>query len=725
MNQQTENFNSNDEFLTEIADDFIQDAVQSFEDPLLDCLVTLTKLDHHPFSADALKAGLPLVKQRLTPELFDRAANRAGFKSTIVERKLRKIPSIVLPVILLLKNNQACVLESVDHDNHTATIIQPIAGKSSKIEISLAKLNSLYSGYAIFVKREYNFDSRTSEKILDTESKNWFWGTLWLSKDIYRDVLLASFFINLFVIATPLYVRSIYDRVIPNNALETLWVLSLGIAVVFLFEFIFKTMRGHFIDVAGKKADVILSAMIFEKVISIRMEARPESVGAFSDNVRAFETIKNFWTSATIAVFIDIPFFFLFIFVIYMFAGPMAYIPIFAVVLIVAYSFIIRIPIKSEIQKNFRTSLQKNATLIESLSSVETIKTLGSEGHIQRKWEEAVGYMADKGLKIRLLSQSVGNFSGFITNLSTIAIFIIGINQVINHDLSSGSLILCMMISRRAISPMSKVAGMVANYQLTKTALDSLNDIMQLPIERPKEKKFIHRKGFNGKIQFLNVDFNYPHQENKALSNISFTILPGQKVGFVGSIGSGKTTIEKLMLGLYQPINGQVRFDDVDMAQIDPADLRRNIGYVSQDIALFHGTVRDNICAKAPYVSDEEILRVANITGVTDFTNRHPAGFDMPVFERGEGLSGGQRQSICLARALLLDPPILILDEPTSSMDNKSEAMILNKLQKIVKDKTLVLVTHRSSVLKLVEHLIVIENASVAANGKKETVLEA
>ncbi|MFK5892573.1 MAG: ABC transporter transmembrane domain-containing protein, partial [Pseudomonadota bacterium] len=528
------------------------------DDPLLDSLVILSKLEHHPFSADALRAGLPLIDNRLTPELFHRAAKRAGFKTHIVQRPLQKIPTIVLPVVLILKDNKACVLESLDFQENKAKIIQPAANDTVSVELTIDELQEQYAGFAIFVHREFSFDSRTSDTIVK-HNKHWFWGTLWESKNIYRDVLIASFFINLFVIATPIYIRTIYDRVIPNNAMETLWVLSIGVGIIFIFEFILKTVRGHFIDIAGKKADIILSSIIFEKIMALRMEVRPESVGAFSDNIKSFESVRNFMTSATLAIFIDLPFFVLFMLVIYLFAGVMVYIPMVAMILIIAYSMLIRIPIRSIIATNFRASLHKNATLIESLSSVETIKTMGAEGHMQRKWEDGVGSMAEKSLKIRLLSQSVGNFSSMVTHFSVVAVMIIGISLIANHELSAGSLILCMMLSRRAITPMAKVAGLIATYQQMQVILESLNKIMELPVERSDNKQFIHRPLLKGKIEFKNVEFSYPKQEIKALHKINLTIEPGDKVAFIGRIGSGKTTLEKLILGLYQPTEGQIR----------------------------------------------------------------------------------------------------------------------------------------------------------------------
>lgn len=700
------------------------DIQEHSDDPLLDSLVIMTQLAHHPFSADALKAGLPLLQNRLTPELFPRAAKRAGFHSKVIKRKLDKIPAMVLPAVLILKQNQACVLLKLDTRAQKAVILQPVDGESVRVDICFDELQQQYSGYAFLLSREFDFDSRTAEHI-KIDNDHWFWSTIWQSKSIYRDVIIASFFINLFVIATPLYIRTIYDRVIPNNAMETLWFLSAGVAVIYLFEFLLKTLRGHFIDIAGQKADIVMSSLIFEKVMAMRMEVRPESVGAFSDNIKSFEIVRNFLASATLAVFIDVPFFFLFLMVIYIFAGSMVYIPIFAMLVIVGYSILIRIPMKILMKKNFRGSLHKNATLVEGLSSVETLKAMGAEGHIQRKWEDSVSESAKYGQKIRILSQSVSNFSSTVSHFSTVAVMIIGISLVASHELTSGSLILCMMLTRRAISPMSKVAGLLASYQQVRVVYQSLDKIMQQPVERSDNQKFIHRPRLQGKIEFKQVSFRYPRQDTDAIKDISFVITPGEKVAFIGRIGSGKTTVEKMILGLYQPTKGQIRFDDVEVSQIDPADLRRNMGYIPQDITLFHGTVRDNICIRAPYISDQEILRVAEVAGVTNFTNRHPQGFDMPIKEGGEGLSGGQRQSIAIARALVLSPPILVMDEPTNSMDNHTERELTEKLVEEIRDRTMILITHRASLLKLVDRIIVLDAGEIVADGQKDQVLEA
>jgi len=596
---------------------------ESLDDPLLGCLLIITKLENNPRTADELISGLPLVNNRLTPELFSRAAKRVGIQSKIVYRPLERIPKLVLPAVLILNDNQACVLESLDFNSNQARIIQPLSisedstGKENSLLISFEQLTDLYSGYAFFISQEFQFDSRSPE-LLVTQKKHWFWGTLWNSASIYRDVLLASFFINLFVIAQPLFVMNIYDRVVPNNAVDTLWVMATGVGIVFFFDYILKIVRSHYLETAGKKADIVLSAMIFEKVMSMKMDVMPESVGAFSSNLREFDSVRNFLTSVTMTTFIDLPFFFLFITVINYIAGPLVIVPIIAIVIIILYGFIIHFPLRKVVESTYRAAAQKNATLIESLTSIETLKCFNAENIVQRRWEDSGGYIAQRGLKARNLSNSINYTSGFVQQIAMIGTVVFGVYLISDNQMTMGALIDTMILSSRTIQPMAQVANLTANYQQTKTALASLNDIMAKPVERDEYKSYIHHESFQGDVEFKNVSFSYPGQEEKALTNVNIKIKSGEKVAFIGRIGSGKSTIEKLIMGLYTPSEGAVKIDSLDLNQLDPANLRKNIGYVPQDIDLLHGTVKDNIVLKAPHVHSSEMLRVA---GNHDFPN--------------------------------------------------------------------------------------------------------
>ncbi|WP_299179180.1 type I secretion system permease/ATPase [uncultured Neptuniibacter sp.] len=696
--------------------------MDSVHDPLLGCLVQLSKQNHKPFSPEVLCEGLPLENNQLTPKLFIRAAKRAGFSARILQRSLKEISPLVLPAVLLLKNNQACILQELDRDTGEAVILQPESG--GELRLDLDALQEDFTGYAIFVRLEYRFQEQVS-KLLEGHQGHWFWGTIKRSFSIYRDVLIASFLINLFVIANPLFVMNVYDRVVPNNAIETLWVLAIGVMVVYLFDFCLKMLRAYFIEVAGKKGDVILSALLFEKVLSLKYSALPSSVGSFASNLREFDSIKGFLSSTTNVVFIDLPFALLFLVIIGFIGGPIVIVPLVTIPLIIIVSFVVRPYLKKAVEKTFASNAQKNSTLIESLTAMETVKTQRASSSLQLGWEQAVGYIAKWSLKSRMLSATVVNFASFAQQMTSVGIIITGVYLISEHEMTMGALIACVMLSGRAIAPMSQVANLVISFHQASTALKGLNEIMALPSEREEGQQFVHRDELKGAIEFKDVSFAYPGESQKALDRVSFSIKPGENVALIGRIGSGKSTIEKLVLGLYGATEGSVRIDGIDINQIDPVDLRRNFGYMPQDIMLFAGNVRDNIIVGSPQTDDGRLVKVAEMTGVADMVNRHPQGFEMSVGERGAALSGGQRQAVAVARALVHDPNILVMDEPTASMDNASEEHIKRMLQEYTQGKTMLVVTHKMSLLSLVERIIVMDNGRIVADGPKDAVLEA
>ena len=700
------------------------------KDELLQCLVIFTKLHNNPYSADALTIGLPvkdgdeieLFSLKSSRSLFSRAASRAGFASTLVRKDLEQISPLVLPCILMLRGKKACILQSFSKDKKTANIITPeLSTGTSTIEIS--KLKEEYLGYAYYLKREFVPEDTSSTKLIDAGNDHWFWGTLKRSKKIYFDVVLASFIINLFVLASPLFTMNVYDRVVPNNAVETLWVLALGVSVVYGIDLFLKFLRSYFLEIAGKKSDIIMSSILFERVMDMKFSNKPKSVGSFASNLKEFDTVRNFFSSASLAAIVDLPFAIIFLIVTYFIGSYIVLVPIVIMIAILCYTFFIKDPLQNAIKSTFEASAIKNGILIESLSSLETIKTLGASGHIQWNWEEATGEIANRSIKSKIITTSITTVTSFLVQLNTVAIIVLGVYMIQDTHLTMGGLIAAVMLSSRAIAPMGQVASLAANFEQTKTAYQSLSKIMQMPVERPEGKKFVRRNSFDGKIEFKNVSFTYPDTTKGSLDRINFVIQPGEKVGIIGKNGSGKTTLQKLILGLYSPTEGSVLIDGIDINQIDPADLRRNIGYVPQDVVLFKGTVRENIVQKAPYVDDIQIIKAAKVSGVDEYVNAHPLGFDMPVFERGDGISGGQRQSIAVARAFLLDSPIILLDEPTNSLDNTVENKLKINLKTNTANKTMLLVTHRTSMLDLVDRLIVMDNGKILLDGPRDEVL--
>ncbi|MBY4675565.1 type I secretion system permease/ATPase [Marinobacterium arenosum] len=698
-----------------------QDSDNTFFDPLLDALKVVCKLHGRAISRDELRAGLPLVDNRYTQALFIRGAARAGLSARLLQRSFEQLDPLLLPAVLLLRGGRTAVL--VRLDDNVAGLIRPETGEG-EVEVSLDQLADDYLGFVFYVKKQFRYDERAPQT-LKLDDEHWFWGTLKRSWRIYRDVLIASLLISLFAIASPLFVMNVYDRVVPNNAIDTLWVLAAGISLVFLFDFILKQLRAHFIDLAGKKSDILLSTQIFEKVMSIKMQARPASVGAFAKHLQEFDHIREFITSATVTALIDLPFALIFFLVVFLVGGWLAVIPVIIMLIVIGYSVWLQAPLRRSVEETGRMSSIKNATLVEALTGIEMIKVCGAEGQLQRRWEQACGHIADWGIKTRRLTSSAGSVASFCIQMTTVLMIIAGVYRIAEGDLTMGGLIACVMLSSRSLAPMAQIAQLATRYNQAKSALTMLGEIMALPVENPEGKNFIHRESLAGHIRFKQVSFAYPEQKLNALTEVSFDVRPGEKVGIIGRIGSGKSTIGRLATAFYDASAGQVLLDGVDIRQLSPSHVRHLIGVMPQDVTLFYGTLKENLTLGVPWVEDDAVLQAAELAGVTEFSNRHPEGLDMHVAERGANLSGGQRQSVALARALLLNPSVLVMDEPTSSMDNTSEARFRNRLQAHLGDKTLLLITHKASMLELVDRLIVVDQGRIVADGPKPAVQEA
>lgn len=696
------------------------------EDSLLEVFVLFTKLFHKPFSKEALLAGLPINEtQKLfsksgSKSLFSRVAARAGLKSILVKRSIEDMLALHLPVILLLSNDNVCILEEFNEDKTQAKIIYA-EGDGLAQWLSIEALEKEYLGFAYMLKKEFEYDTKNS-RTLQLKQKHWFWSTLKLSFPIYKDVLWASLLINLFVLATPLFTMNVYDRVIPNDAQETLMVFTIGIVFVYILDFFLKLTRGYLLELAGKKSDIIMSSIIFEKVLDLKMSEHPVSVGSFASNLKDFESVRSFFTTATMTAVIDLPFAFIFLAVIYYIGGYLVLVPVFTMILILIYALVIRKPLQESIESSHEASAKKNSILIETLQNIETVKTMRMGGKRQWSWEESTGEIAEKNLKSRMLSSSIPSVTNLFIQLNTVFVVVFGVYLIAEFELTMGGLIAVVILTSRTVAPMGQAAALISNYSDAKTSYTVLNDIISKEAERPHGKEFVERNKFTGKIEFKDVSFNYPGTEIPALTNVSFTINPGEKVAMIGRIGSGKSTIAKLILKLYEPNSGKILIDDIDIAQIDPANLRRYLSYVPQDINLFRGTIKENIVSTEQHPAVEDIINAAQVSGAEDFIKVHPLGFDMPIGERGAGLSGGQRQSVGIARALMQDSSIMVMDEPTNAMDTTTELQLLKRLTVELKDQTVMLITQKLSLLSMADRVIVMHNSKILLDGPKDEV---
>ena len=691
-------------------------------DPLLSCLVYLTSKFGHAKSAQAITAGLAYDDKNMGPALFCEAAEKIGLRAKIVFRdKIKKISAPVLPVVLTLKNAQACVLLSMSADEHNAVIWSPESGAERSVK--LTDLKQSYTGYAIFVHPRPEFTDADAPHAQDV-NRHWFWGPMWEVRDIYWKVGVAAVLINLFALTSPIFMMNIYNRVLPNNAMETGWVLAIGAMTVFIFDFIMKTLRGYFIDLAGRRVDVIAARRIYDQLMNMKLAGRPKSSGAFANMLRDFDSVRDFTTSATITALVDLPFTILFLLVIGLLGGSVAFILAGLVIIVMIAGYALQLPLKNNVKKSAKSAEAKHGLLVETISGLETIKAIGADGRLRARYGDQVAENALYSQNARFFSALGGNIAGLVQQVASIIIVLIGMYMIKDGDMSVGALIACVMLGGRAIAPIGQVANLMSRYHSARSAMTTIDSIMAKPVERPLDARFLHRPDLKGKIAFKNVSFSYPGAPRKSLENVSFTIEAGEKVGIIGRIGSGKSTITRLMMGLYDPSEGTILVDETDYRQIDPADLRRNMAYIAQDVVLFSGTVRDNITASVPHATEEEILEAAKAAGVHDFMSRHPMGYDAPVGERGEGLSGGQRQTIALARAMLLKPNVFVCDEPTNAMDVQAEQSFTNHIAQYSKDKTLILVTHRQQLLPMVDRLILIDQGKVIIDGPRDKVIE-
>ncbi|WP_258393802.1 type I secretion system permease/ATPase [Halomonas sp. SL1] len=702
-----------------------QGARSAVRDELLECLQSIALVHGHDVSADSLTAGLPLEQGRLTPGVFPRAASRAGLSARMAKSRLVQLNPALFPVVLLLEPGRACVLLALDLKARRARVIFPELGEA-ETEVDLDGLQSSYSGQAIYVRPRFRFDARGPE-VTRQRGRHWFWGVIRENRRLYRDVIAGSVVINLFALGMPLFVLNVYDRVVPNHATETLWVLAVGVFIVLCFDLALRLMRGAFVDLAASRADVKLSSRLMSQVLGLRLSSRPTSTGSFASTLQSFESVRSFIGSATVVGVVDLPFVLLFATIIALIGPPLVIPVLVGIAFVLLYALAAQGKLHELSETTWRASAQRNATLIESISQLETLKSLRGESRVQGIWERASAFLSRTSAQLRMVSSSVSNVALWAQHSVSVAVVITGVYLIIEGELTQGGLIAAYLLSSRAMAPVSQAAALLAQYHQAATAMQSLDGLMELPVERGEAKSFIDRPVVRGELRFDHVTFRYPDEQREALRDVSLTLDAGEKVAVLGRVGCGKTTLHKLLLGLYDPSAGAVSLDGVDVHQFDPVQLRRHFGYVPQDVMLFHGSLRDNILAGSgsDAVDDESLLRAIRLSGLDALVDGHPDGIDLQVGERGQRLSGGQRQQVAIARALVHEPRILLLDEPTSAMDHSSEEALKARLKEVGQGKTILIVTHRTSLLSLVDRIVVIDAGTVMADGPRDQVIEA
>ncbi|TCB38253.1 type I secretion system permease/ATPase [Acinetobacter sp. ANC 4910] len=651
-----------------------------------------------------------------------------GFENTLSKKVLNEIPVLAVPVVIVLLQNEAAVITQI-HGSGTDRVYELQQIDGLKQRVNHEQLSALYLGYCWFIKPKLASDLR-SELPEYHLPKAWFWKVIWRFRAYYSQVILATFIINFLALVSSLYVMNVYDRVIPNKSYETLWVLSIGVILAIGFEFAAKMIRGHLTDIAGKKADLIISSAIFRRVMSLDLAERPVSSGSYANNLREFESVREFMTSASLLVLVDLPFLLLFITVIWMIGGTLAMVPLILIPIVMLVGMLSQRPLARYISESMKESSQRQGLAVEAIEGIETLKANNATSWAQQKWDYYTAKNAASSTKTRDLSNFVVNFSVAIQQLNTVILVIVGTYLIHspdpNHKITMGALIASVILSGRALAPLAQISSLAIRFQQAKIGLQGLQSIIERKIERHPDRQYISLDRVNGELKFQNVCFKYQKDIPPALKGLNLTIAPGEKVGILGKIGSGKTTTLKLASGMFEPLEGNVTLDGVDLRQLDPNYLRNQVALLGQAPRLFLGTLRENLdlSRQDGFSTDQELLQALKRFGLDSLIQNHPRGLDMPLGEDGLGLSGGQKQIIALARLTLRSPRVVLLDEPTNGLDQLTERQTLTALHQWCKDKTLLVVTHRTQVLSIVSRVIVIDQGQVVMDGPRDEVLK-
>lgn len=685
-------------------------------DALLQGLVLLCQQLGRKATENDLRDGMPLVGGKLSLIDVPRALRRVDISARVSAMPLASMNERLLPALLLLRDGTTVLLVSLE--GSSPVTLSPESGGTT--DLDLASLEAIYTGTAVFAKPQYHADGRAGDFAQD-KKEHWLKGPLKSCWPSYLEVGIASMAANLLAVATSLFALQVYDRVVPNNAFDTLWVLASGVMIAMILEFVLRSVRGYLLDVTGKRLDLKLSLRLFEQILQLRLSARPKSTGAFGNLIREFETVREFFTSSTAGTISDMPFVIVFISVIAYIGGPVAWIPTAAIALMLLPSVFMQGKLAVLSRKNLKEGAIKQGVLFESVDQMETIKVTRAEGRNLKIWELLSAEMAENTIQIRRLSIFLTYGSALIQQLCYVGIVIVGVYEISQANMTVGGLIACSMLGSRAVAPINQVAGILIRWQHVKVALEGLNSLMEAPIEREPGRQYVHKQ-IKGRYTLEGVQYNYTKDSLPALNISKLEIKAGEHIVLLGRNGSGKSTLLRLLAGLNDHTAGNLLVDGVMLNQIDPGDRRRAIGYLPQDAALFYGTLRDNLLLDGEGHDDETLFRALDAVSLGNAVRNHPLGLDMPITGNGS-VSGGQRQAICLARVLLQDPRIIILDEPTAAFDQESEAHVVNLLRRFSQGRTLIVGTHKRALLSLGQRGLVLHEGKLAMDGSLKDII--
>lgn len=710
------------------------DAVGVDHDALLHSMVYLTRHHGKERSADSLLDGMP-IDGLLNPDQAVRVMRAAGYNAGLMQRDIGDIHALLLPAILLLANGDACVLvrrlDTPKGQSPVCEIVMP-GQEFHTCKASEAELAQEYLGFALVATPlpEQVPGARQEQALLDPNG-HWLWGTLRRFVPYYRSAMLAALLSNVLMLVTGLVTSVIYDKVIPHQGFVTLWALAAGTLLALVFDLVSRQLRSHLIDTAGKKADLIIGSLLFRQTLGVRMEHRPDSAGNYAHHLAQIEVVREFFAGATLSAVSDVPFIAMYIAMTFVIGGPLGWVLVLAIPALVLMALAVQRALRRAMSANLRHQADLQGVIVEAVEGLEDLKAVGAQGRFLHRFEDATSAAAEAGLMARWMMGWTNNISGVSQQLITLVMLVWGVYLIHDGVVTGGALIGAVMYAGRAVMPVNSVVSLASRYQGARVAMLSIDKMMQQPTEREKGRAYVTGHKVTGAIGLNDLSFAYPNTGDagvappRVLKNATIRINAGERVAILGRIGSGKSTILRLMAGLYQPSEGYVDVDGLDLRQVDPADYRMRVGFVSQEPRLFKGTLRDNVMMGRPQLDAAKLAEVAKVTGLDRVVAGHPQGWELSVGEMGGLLSGGQRQLVALARCLITKPQILLMDEPTSSMDAQSEVMFLRQLKEAAGTRTLIMVTHRPAVLELVDRVIVVDGGKIVLDGPKGAVLAA
>ena len=699
------------------------DAERSHEiDPVLDCLAYLAREADRPSSPVLLRAGLAVADDGTLPfHQIEPALEQVGMRAEPVTRKLKNWPASKCPAILELADERAAVL--LDSRDGEGLVYAP--GVAEPMWVKLAELEPAYTGRAVIVEVDPTRE-REGERPWDTAKRShWFWSEVWKVRREFWPVLLAALVVNLLAFAMPLFTMNVYDRVIPNKAISTLWVLALGVVMALGFDFVLRVARARLIDEVGKKLDAKLSQKLFEKVMNLPMANRQGSTGAFARRVSEYEMVRDFFASTTVVLAVDVVFLVLFLGLITVLAGWLVVVPIIGIVIMfVAGMSLQRAMGRAALDAQADSSLQ-HSVLVESIAGAETLKAARAEGQMLGRWRRYSSMSATTSERMRRLTAVAVNLASISQQMISVGLLIGGFYQFQQGNMSMGAIIAIIMLSGRSLQPIGQLAFLITRGKQATATLDSLQKMMESEDERQVAMRSIVPEIRAGHIELDGISFRYPNAARDSLSELKLKINPGERIGVIGRVASGKSTLGRVLCGLYAPTEGVMLVDGLDSRQYHPHQLREAFRFVAQDAEVFSGTVRDNLMLGAAKADDQQLIDAVIRSGADIFLSRDAAGFDLPVGERGSFLSGGQRALLVLARALVSPSKLLYLDEPTGSMDTQTELYFIEHLKSaLAPDQTMIVATHRHNMLSIVNRLIVIDGGKIIADGPRDEVMK-